>query len=474
MTWLSLLCPSCRPHDLKNWLDSLHKNCVNPKGIELSLTLEHQLDPNEFERWGGVKVTYVTHGQYNINQLTEICYKQSTSPYIFLSGDDTICHFFNWDGIFHTHLIKYKDKVVLVYPNDLIFGENLACYPVTSRVVMDSVAWPVPFERYAIDDTIFDIVPRERRIYLRHVVMEHLHLVENPPGMPVEKNGKTFYYPHEPEAMGRDRTLFRKLQGQRDEIRRKLALIAGLNMSNRVMLCVPTGEFARRADFYDYFNALEKPEGTMMTFSHGQSPARNRNIMIQMALDNNATHCLFLDDDMAFKPDLLIKLLAHDKDIVSGLYLMRNYPHMPVMFDAAYDNGSCRFRFVRPEDSGLIEVVNIGLGACLIKTDVFKQMPKPWITLGECEPDHWSDDISFFNRCRKMGFKMYVDLDIPCGHMLSAIIWPDRDEKGNWYTMYNTGAPEAFRVPQRIPTDEEMERSLKLAGVSKQLELVKE
>ncbi len=236
-------------------------------------------------------------------------------------------------------------------------------------------------------------------------------------------------------------------------------------MTTKVMICVPTAEFARRADFYDYFNQLEKPEGTMVTFSHGQSPARNRNIMIRMALQHEASHILFLDDDMAFKPNLLTRLMEHDVDIVSGLYLMRNYPHLPVMFDEAYDDGKCKFAFLSPGKSGLVEVVNIGLGACLIKTDVFRAMEEPWITLGECEKDHWCDDIAFFNRARKQGFKLHCDLEAPCGHMMTAIIWPNRSAEGSWFTMYNTGAQETFQVPQIIPSGQELKAALQAQGV---------
>lgn len=472
MTWLSILCPSCRPHDLKKWLDSLHANCANPENIELSLTLEHELDPAEKERWGNVVVTMVKHGEYNINQLHEICYKQSTSPFIMFSGDDTICHTKNWDIIFIAELAKYPDNVVLVYPNDTIFKEALACYAVTSRLVMDHMPCPVPFERYAIDDTLFNIVPEVRRIYLRHVVFEHMHLVDHPPGSPVIKDGKMMYYPHDVEAMQRDRVKYQAMEPIRNKIRSRLEELAGLTVTGKIMICVPTAEFARRADFYDYFNALDKPNGTMITFSHGQSPARNRNIMIRLALQNNATHILFLDDDMSFKPDLLKRLLSHNLDIVSGLYVMRNYPHLPVMFDEKMNDGKCKFKFLRPDVRGVVEVVNIGLGACLIKTDVFRQMcgdndPEKfcWITLGEAEADHWSDDISFFNRVSKMGIKMHVDTDARCGHVITAIITPEFDEdKGGWFTTYNTASPEMFQVPQRTPTKEEVERQIQQEG----------
>jgi len=226
---------------------------------------------------------------------------------------------------------------------------------------------------------------------------------------------------------------------------------------DKVMICIPTGEYGRIASFHDYVSMLDKPEGTMITTTHGQSPARGRNIMIESAIQNGATHCLFIDDDMAFKADTLKRLLAHDKDIVSGLYVMRAYPHHPVIFDEAYDDGKCRFSFLNRGRGGLVEVVNLGLGMCLIKTEVFLSMAKPWITLGECEKDHWCDDISFFNRARKAGFKMYCDLDVVCGHSMTAFVWPKRAEDGSWHTLYNTGGNDSFQVPQVTPPDEELE-----------------
>lgn len=242
----------------------------------------------------------------------------------------------------------------------------------------------------------------------------------------------------------------------------------------KVAIAIPTQEFARRADFYDYFNTIDKPAGTIVTSAHGQSPARNRNIMIRMALEHEATHIFFLDDDCFVKPDIIHRLLAHDVDIVGGLYLMRNFPHLPIMFDEAFDDGRCRFAFLNEGRQGLAECVNMGLGAALIKTNVFRTMPDPWVTLGECEPDHWCDDIAFFNRARKAGFKIHVDLEVPVGHVVSAVIWPNRDNTtGKWYTVYNTGGQEAFQVDQRVPTTEEIQKSIEDAMKDKPLQLVK-
>lgn len=156
-------------------------------------------------------------------------------------------------------------------------------------------------------------------------------------------------------------------------------------VDNKILIAVPTAEMARRADFYDYFNAIDKPIGTVITFSHGQSPARNRNIIIDGALKHECTHILFLDDDVAVQRDVLTRLLAHDKDIVGGLYLMRSYPHTPILFDYADDQGRCRTHYLKDGECGLIEVVAMGLGCCLIKTDVFKNMEAGQVgSIGTC------------------------------------------------------------------------------------------
>lgn len=215
---------------------------------------------------------------------------------------------------------------------------------------------------------------------------------------------------------------------------------------NKILIGIPTAEYARRADFYDYLNGLIKPDGTYVFMSHGQSPARNRNLMIKYALEQNCTHVMFIDDDTAFPPDMLMKLLAHDVDIVTGLYLMRNFPHQPIIFDSSMEDGRCAYHFLDNNEKGLIEILNCGLGSCLIKTHVFKAIEEPWIRLGELEKDHWCDDIGFFNRVRAKGFKIHCDLDCPVGHVASMIIWPDRVD-GKWMTVYDTSGKGRVSFP---------------------------
>lgn len=219
----------------------------------------------------------------------------------------------------------------------------------------------------------------------------------------------------------------------------------------KVLIGVPTSEFGRRADFYDYFNTLDKPDGTLVISPHGSSPAKNRNLAIEQAILNNCTHVLFLDDDMAFKRDLLTRLLSHDKDIVTGLYYGRNYPHQPMIFDKVDERGRAFAYFMNGHSDGLVRIAACGLGCCLIKIKVFEAMEKPWIRLGELDAQEWCDDLGFFHRASQVTSEIYCDTECMVGHISTMILWPNKVD-GKWFTIYDTnnaGANTgAIQVPQ--------------------------
>lgn len=222
----------------------------------------------------------------------------------------------------------------------------------------------------------------------------------------------------------------------------------------RVLVSLVTGEHIRRADFLPSFIGLMRPEGSITSTVSGQSPASGRNVIIKQALDNDCTHVFFMDDDMIFPPDTLLKLIEHNKDIVSALYLSRAFPHRPVFFDKAYENGYNKYFSLTDGVKGLIKGVNCGLGAVLISTEVFKKLEPPYIRLGEIEKDGWCDDIGFFNRCREVGYDVYCDLDAPVGHLGSVTIWPEM-HNDKWMTSYKQ-ANGNIQFAQHVMTEEEL------------------
>jgi len=224
----------------------------------------------------------------------------------------------------------------------------------------------------------------------------------------------------------------------------------------KVMIGLSTAEDLRKAEFLPYFMSLNRPENSMQCTVHGQSPAKSRNLIAERALENNCTHILFLDDDMTPPGDTLMKLLKHDKDVVSALYLLRSYPHYPAAFNKKYWNGKNKHAFLTSDMTGLVPITNCGLGCVLVKIEVFKKLEKPWVRLAELAKDEWCDDIGFFNRVGEAGFEMFCDLDTPVGHINNISIWPEKKEHG-WFTTYkNMNGNITF--PQYIPTREEMEK----------------
>lgn len=232
-------------------------------------------------------------------------------------------------------------------------------------------------------------------------------------------------------------------------------------MDAKILVCLPTAEFARQAKFYDYlFPALQigAAQGHVKQFIglHGQSPARNRNIAIEMAIEQDFTHIFFIDDDVIIPHDCIARLLVHDKDMVSGTYRMRSYPHQIIGFVSTDEIGGSVHIYPEHNQTGLVKITTGGLGCCLIKTDVFRAMLPDckiqgnnchdWIRLGEMQTDHWCDDLGFFMRAAKHGFELWLDLDLNCGHMATVTVWPDRID-GKYIVKYDSNGTQSVAFP---------------------------
>ena len=124
----------------------------------------------------------------------------------------------------------------------------------------------------------------------------------------------------------------------------------------------------------------------------------SRDYIARYAVDNGFDYVLYVDSDMVFDADDLNKLIAHDKDIVSGLYVTRNGENNNVAYKEIITRR--RFPFREPKlthdtgTAGYTEIAAVGFGFCLIKTDVLKTMFKRYKSLFEPK---WGvgEDIAF-------------------------------------------------------------------------------
>lgn len=147
----------------------------------------------------------------------------------------------------------------------------------------------------------------------------------------------------------------------------------------------------------------------------------SRDDLATFAIMKEYDYVMWLDSDMSFPPDtinrLLKTMLEKDLDILSGLYFRRHPPYTPVHFDKLEMNGEeCDFEEMKQIPEGLVECGAVGLGCCLMKTDVFfdvqgrfRMMFAPIGKNGE--------DVAFCWRARQCGYKVWCDPSIICGHV---------------------------------------------------------
>lgn len=128
------------------------------------------------------------------------------------------------------------------------------------------------------------------------------------------------------------------------------------------------------------------------------------------------SHIMWIDSDIIFQPEDIMKLLSHDLDIVSGLYHLT--PDTYSVVKLGQENFSHDSELVSKD---LIEAKSVGTGFLLVKKGVFEKIERPWFQTGEIEEDgkkkFLGEDIYFCLKARKAGFKIFADPTIRVNHL---------------------------------------------------------
>lgn len=155
--------------------------------------------------------------------------------------------------------------------------------------------------------------------------------------------------------------------------------------------------------------SIQQTEGTYLH--------RGREILAETALERGFDYVLWVDTDMTFPADSLIKLLSTGEKIVGANYCRRKwdelgYTAIKRVFETVDQKSqNC---VTGPESTGIEEVEGIGFGLCLTHTSVFEDVPKPWFWY-HWLPDlqqHVGEDIYFCAKAREAGHSVWVDHDL--------------------------------------------------------------
>lgn len=189
------------------------------------------------------------------------------------------------------------------------------------------------------------------------------------------------------------------------------------------MVGVISPDTSRYVMFWICLSSLEKPVNTMPAWAVTSDRIIGRNSCVDQALDKGAEWLLFLDDDHTFSSNILMRLLSHNVPIAGALYFQRQVPFAPVAYEhKTEDEVYIPLNLHNHGENDLVEVVALGTGGMLIRSEVFHAMEKPYFEHGRA-----SEDLIFCDKARELGFPVYCDLGARMGHISPAALWPAHD-----------------------------------------------
>ena len=210
-------------------------------------------------------------------------------------------------------------------------------------------------------------------------------------------------------------------------------------LPNKVIICTPTVT----KPYQCYLDALAAsvPSLEAAGWQHGTvyevgcpyiSHARSR--LLRKALDAGATAVIFIDHDLSWQPDALLRLLEAEGEVVSGTYRFKRDPEEYMGSIMSDDEGLPLVR-----EDGCIEAHSIPAGMLRITREGVNRFIRKWpeLCFGEaCSPsvdlfNHgahegvwWGEDYAFARRWRERCGKVWLMPDLQIDHHTSDTAYP--------------------------------------------------
>jgi len=193
--------------------------------------------------------------------------------------------------------------------------------------------------------------------------------------------------------------------------------------------------------FVEAYKRLVRPMNVpvieMMPSGYEVGDAYNRTIEMVLSNDSlkNFKYILTIEYDniIPFIPNtqgpmiMLYETMEKGFDAVGGLYWTKGTPSMPLIYGDPKEGrkapaGMFKVRMDwKPGD--IVECNGMGMGFTLFKTELFrdKRIKKPWFETvnahKEQGPALYTQDLSFFEKFRELGYRCAVDTRVKLGHL---------------------------------------------------------
>jgi hypothetical protein len=210
--------------------------------------------------------------------------------------------------------------------------------------------------------------------------------------------------------------------------------------SMRVIFCLPGRTFT--SNYFNSWNAtIAELHGKNISYAYsmGYDPvvyyARNRILGGQNTAGRQQKpwqgqlqydRIVWIDSDMVWEPEHVLRLISHDKPVVSGVYLMGDGNNHPVVENLDYDHlaDTGVFRFITKEEMAVrtvpFKASYTGFGFLSVKAGVIESMEYPWfqprwVSNGSFH-DFCAEDVGFCWAAQELGHEIWIDPSIRVGH----------------------------------------------------------
>lgn len=158
---------------------------------------------------------------------------------------------------------------------------------------------------------------------------------------------------------------------------------------------------------------MRLPYELHFAFIGGGHIDQNREVILDMALAEKSDRLLFIDSDIMFQPDAILRLLAHAQPIIGAAY---NYKTTPTQSVVLYDVPPL------PGTHSPVRCSRLPTGFLSLHLPTLaKVLPRPWFWY-EWDPKAKmggviGEDVHFNRIAKDAGFELWVDPTIKLQHM---------------------------------------------------------
>jgi len=141
---------------------------------------------------------------------------------------------------------------------------------------------------------------------------------------------------------------------------------------------------------------------------------------------------IWIDNDIVWTPNDVLALLAHDKPIVAGVYMMADGQNYPVVEHLDYNHLATAgvFQFMDKNAMAVktqpFKASYTGFGFIAIQSGIIETMEYPWfqprwVSDGQFH-DFCAEDVGFCWAAQELGHDIWIDPTIRLGHEKTVIL----------------------------------------------------